>query len=214
MGMERFNPSRIPNTNTAHTICATPTAGPSGVIHLVPVVGLPTLPPPPASVRSCAEAGVSLILPNGEPLSSLIAIDENGCWIWQRALGQGYGHYYIGRRGYLAHRVVWALVNGPTDSALDHLCRVRACVNPDHLEPCHRAENCRRGRNAKINHEIAEQMRYMRESLGMTYEDIGAMFGVCGSTARKACIGQSWCEPRPDRGAETWFPLPVTEATP
>lgn len=62
-----------------------------------------------------------------------------GCWEWQgHVAASGYGTFRIdsGRRG-PAHRRGWELLRGPIDPGLqlDHLCRVRHCVNPDHLEP-------------------------------------------------------------------------------
>lgn len=50
--------------------------------------------------------------------------------------------------GYGPHRKVYAAARGPIPAGLtlDHLCRVKACVNPDHLEPVTRAENVRRSR--------------------------------------------------------------------
>src|SRR3990167_8037879 len=70
------------------------------------------------------------------------------CWIWQRSLGKsGYGN--IARDGKIikASRYYWEILNGPMPKGLepDHLCRVRACVNPTHIEPVTHAENCRRG---------------------------------------------------------------------
>ncbi|MFB6955450.1 HNH endonuclease signature motif containing protein [Streptomyces sp. NPDC056309] len=70
------------------------------------------------------------------------------CWIWTGAKsGGGYGH--LSRRGKFiaAHRYAWEMLVGPIPEGLDldHLCRVRACVNPDHLEPVTRRENLRRG---------------------------------------------------------------------
>lgn len=45
-----------------------------------------------------------------------------------------------------SHRFSWVLANGPTDAdAIDHLCRVTLCVNPDHLEPVSDKENVLRG---------------------------------------------------------------------
>jgi hypothetical protein len=68
----------------------------------------------------------------------------NGCWLWTGALNaQGYGKYGEG----LAHRTAFILSVGsiPDGLQLDHLCRVRNCVNPDHLEPVTHLENVRRG---------------------------------------------------------------------
>jgi hypothetical protein len=69
------------------------------------------------------------------------------CWIWQRYLGpDGYGQLsYEGRRQ-SAHRVFYLRHVGPVPDRydVDHLCRVRSCVNPDHLEAVTRKVNCQR----------------------------------------------------------------------
>jgi hypothetical protein len=73
-----------------------------------------------------------------------------GCWFWT-------GHVNAGGYGWCtphdaagttkkAHRIVYALLRGRVADGmdLDHLCRVRCCVNPDHLEPVTRSVNLKR----------------------------------------------------------------------
>ena len=69
---------------------------------------------------------------------------ENGCWLWTGAKNaNGYGSFgYTTKKTKLAHRYSYEILRGPIEAqTLDHLCRVRACVNPDHLEPCSLNEN-------------------------------------------------------------------------
>lgn len=72
---------------------------------------------------------------------------ETGCWEWQAATRFGYGVYRHEGRTRPAHRACYEILVGvvPTDLDLDHLCRVRNCVNPEHLEPVTRKENIHRG---------------------------------------------------------------------
>lgn len=70
-----------------------------------------------------------------------------GCWVWSGALTDGYGR--LRRRGQmmLAHRLAYEAFVGevPEGLVLDHLCRNRACCNPDHVEPVTHAENLLHG---------------------------------------------------------------------
>ena len=84
----------------------------------------------------------------------------NECWLWLAArFPEGYGLLAIKSRPYYAHRFAYELLVGPVPEGLhlDHLCRVRHCVNPQHLEPVTRRENILRGdsfsaANAKKTH--------------------------------------------------------------
>jgi HNH endonuclease len=74
------------------------------------------------------------------PGHRLIRVRSTGystpCWIWEGGLRHGYG----------AHHVAWRQRYGPVPDGLelDHLCRIKACCNPDHLEAVTHAENVHR----------------------------------------------------------------------
>ncbi len=79
-------------------------------------------------------------------------VDASGpCWQWMGAgAGKGYGKIGVvvdGKPSYpYAHRVAWEILVGeiPEGKELDHLCKNRRCVNPDHLEPVTRRQNLAR----------------------------------------------------------------------
>jgi hypothetical protein len=80
---------------------------------------------------------------------------NSGCWLWTAGLnGEGYGAINVAGQIRPAHRVAYELFRGPIPEGLtlDHLCRVRCCVNPDHLEPVTRKENTLRGIGASAVH--------------------------------------------------------------
>ena len=84
-----------------------------------------------------------------------ITAEADGCWLWPGALTHdGYGRIQDQGKARLAHRVVYEHLIGPVPSELqlDHLCRVRRCVNPSHLEPVTLRENLMRGNTpARLN---------------------------------------------------------------
>lgn len=83
------------------------------------------------------------------------------CWEWQLAKVGGYGVISIKRRNSYAHRYIYQLFveTIPSNMQCDHLCRVRHCVNPAHIEITTPKTNTLRGeaiqaKNAKKTHCI------------------------------------------------------------
>lgn len=74
------------------------------------------------------------------------------CWLWTGCISTG-GYAKVGttRKTLYAHRVSYEQTHGPIPTGLDidHLCRVRRCIRPSHLEATTRKVNLRRGLNAR-----------------------------------------------------------------
>jgi hypothetical protein len=95
-----------------------------------------------------------------ERIWSKISVDESGCWVWLAYRNRGgYGCVSWEGMSRLAYRITYTELVSPVPEGLelDHLCRVRHCVNPDHLEPVTRQTNALRGvgvgaKNAKKTH--------------------------------------------------------------
>ena len=78
----------------------------------------------------------------------VLPVPESGCWLWDGTWHKdGYGLFHIGGKRFRAHRVSYELFKGPIPEGLqiDHLCRVRCCVNPDHLDAVSSRDNTIRG---------------------------------------------------------------------
>lgn len=70
------------------------------------------------------------------------------CWLWKASVQPaGYGQFWLNGTYIGAHRYAYQLLVGPIPDGLqvDHLCRVRACVNPGHMEVVTLSENVLRG---------------------------------------------------------------------
>lgn len=73
---------------------------------------------------------------------------NSGCWLWLWSVNpSGYALFRQSKGTILAHRISYERQRGPIPDGmqLDHLCRVRCCVNPTHLEVVTNQENARRG---------------------------------------------------------------------
>jgi hypothetical protein len=72
----------------------------------------------------------------------------SGCWIWIGAINNyGYGMVQINGSKHSAHRISYEIAKGAIADNLqiDHLCRNRRCINPEHLEAITQKENLLRG---------------------------------------------------------------------
>jgi hypothetical protein len=76
------------------------------------------------------------------------------CWAWAGSRSDGYGRFSLGGRPQRAHRLAWEALRAPIPDGMtiDHLCRNRACVNPDHMEVVTPEENTRRGAANRPRH--------------------------------------------------------------
>jgi hypothetical protein len=108
-------------------------------------------------VARWAAPGASKI---GGRIASRIALNEAGCWVADFTKNHsGYPMIKIAGRLHRVHRVAYGLSNGevPSGLVLDHLCRNRACCNPQHLEPVSIGENVMRGDTIPARHRAKNE---------------------------------------------------------
>ncbi len=131
---------------------------------------------------------------NLDDLSRSCTVDPiTGCWLWNHSLFRN-GYARLGK--HIAHRVVYEHYKGPIPEGmdLDHLCRVKRCVNPDHLEPVTEADNVRRGVSAKLTPAQVLEIRRLTAEGFLAQEEIGARFGITSANVSAIHRRKSWRE--------------------
>lgn len=98
--------------------------------------------------------------PKTGPRMANFAIDANGCHVWGGLKDQeGYGLAHHNGRPLRAHRLSFWIANGPIEGrmVIDHICRNRSCINPEHLRKVTHAENMRVARltHCKRGHPLS-----------------------------------------------------------
>lgn len=127
------------------------------------------------------------------PLERFLArLDVGDCWLWTGSLDRdGYGRFHADGRGHLAHRWIYQeLVRHlAEDETLDHLCRVRHCCNPDHLDPVDAATNTLRGYGPSA---VNARKTVCKRGHGLTPENVYEF--PDGRRACRECLRMHWRE--------------------
>jgi hypothetical protein len=106
---------------------------------------------------------------------------ETECWLWTAYTDpRGYGRFGVyvrgsGPKSHWAHRYAYECLVGPIPDGLviDHLCRVKHCVNPAHLEPVTQRENIMRGKAPERAKGMAAARTHCKHGHEYTAENTG-----------------------------------------
>lgn len=118
-----------------------------------------------------------------------VILADNGCLEWVGSTNEnGYGQIIYGGKMKKAHRIAYELLVGeiPNKLQLDHLCRKRNCVNPDHLEPVTASENNKRGLNPRLAAE--RQLIKTHCKKGHAYDTQNTYVPVKGNRMCRTCM--------------------------
>lgn len=125
-----------------------------------------------------------------KPFNHRYKIDpKTGCWNWTDYVrASGYATFTIWfsefhSKTYYAHIFSYNKYKGevPKGKVLDHLCRNRRCINPEHLEPVTRKENNRRGLNMKYDISTRIKAQELYKTGNYTLKTLGKLLGISKS---------------------------------
>ncbi|SRR6266436_635801 len=115
------------------------------------------------------------------------------CWIWLGCIRKGYGlianpnYNGIGGKMISAHVWMYEKIKGPVSNKSrtfvpDHLCRIRSCINPDHIEWKSNKENVWIGDLPKLTKQEADQIRILANQSLYKQVEIAEIFSISQTT--------------------------------
>jgi hypothetical protein len=119
---------------------------------------------------------------------------DTPCWIRIGHLNnKGYGKVAIAGKQQYAHRAMYEQEVGPIPpgAVIDHLCRQRDCMRPEHLEATTMATNLQRGRNAKLTPQAVREIRTFWAATVSTKE-LAEAYGISASQMSRVRRGLRW----------------------
>lgn len=131
-----------------------------------------------------------------------VELSDSGCWLWTGKVGKnGYGRVHHPAGELYAHRLFFTYYFGlPADGLqLDHLCRVRRCVSPDHLEAVTARENVLRGQSACAENAQKDECVH-----GHSLADAYVLTRRNGERVCRECSRQRGAVARAKRRAAKW----------
>ncbi len=108
-------------------------------------------------------------------------IDEKGCWVCQlKKNHNGYAYVYYDGKNHLAHRYYYEKYKGgiPEGLQIDHLCKNRACINPEHLEAVTNRENVHRSNVTKLSDNDVSELRRMYATGRVSQREVASVFDI------------------------------------
>lgn len=127
-------------------------------------------------------------------LSNYVVDPITGCWLWLGGkAGKGYGCSTLNWKHIVVHVFFYEHFKGPVPEGLDldHLCHIRHCCNPNHLEPVTRAVNIRRGKSTILNEQQVTEIR-QKFILGVDQYWLAAQYKVHKGTISKIISRNRW----------------------
>jgi hypothetical protein len=124
---------------------------------------------------------------------------EDSCWCWKGAIMPlGYGQFHLNAVNIhtSAHRFSFLIQRGdiPKGMSIDHLCRNRKCVNPNHMEIVSSAENTRRGKGTKLSVNDVLEIRRRMAQYPCPIPALAKEFGVSRALITMILQGHRWTD--------------------